>query len=643
MQNAEPVSAPPGPKAPRLDDGRLGYVPLLGVLRRYRRGDFQHDLMAGLVVAIISVPKSMAYAFLAGLPPQAGLYACLLPMLAYTLLGSSRHLVVGPVAVAALMVAAAIGQHAPHFEGGPMAVTTVICIEAGFFLLLLRVTQMGGIVHLLSYPVITGFINAAAVLIILSQLNGFTGIAKEEGGIPIAALWHLITDIGSLNPVTLTLAVLSFGLIWGARRHGDRLGARIWPALAGSAAISRAAPLIVLLFTTLVVTLFDLDLAFGVATTGHVPGGLPEFALPPLDPLMWLQVMPSAAIIAAVVFVESYTIGSSLAAREHTRLDNPQELLALGVANLTAGFSGATPVAGSFSGSSVNYQSGARTPVSSLVCVLVILAVLMVATPLFKNLPQATLAVIVTISVVGLIDLGSVRRHWRFYREDGVTELVTFATVLAFGVESGLIAGVLLSIAFFVRRSSRPQITLVGRIGESESFRAVRRHDAQTREHIAAIRVDENIFFANADNIETRLHRIIGRRPATDQVLLVCSAINIIDVSGVEMLARLNDSLNQQGIKLHLSDVKSSLMEQLRRSRLLDELTGRLFFTTADAMTTLESAAAERETAGDGTGGVETAGGGPAEGGMAGGGTVEGEAAGGGTAEGEAVQTAGDG
>ena len=595
MKEEEQAPARSPPNAPGLDERWLAYVPLLGVLVRYQRGDFQFDLVAGLVVAIISVPKSMAYAFLAGLPPQAGLYACLLPMLAYTVLGSSRHLIVGPVAVAALMVAAAIGQHAPYFEGGHMAVTTVICIEAGLFLLLLRVTQMGGVVHLLSYPVITGFINAAAVLIILSQLNGFTGITREEGVIPIAALWGVVTDIGSLNPATLLLAVGSLALLWGARRYGDRLGARIWPALEGSAVISRAGPLVVLLFATLVVALFDLDLTFGVATAGHIPGGLPELTLPPPDPLMWLQVMPSAAMIAAVVFVESYTIGSSLAVRERIRLDNPQELLALGVANLAAGFSGATPVAGSFSGSSVNYQAGARTPVSSLICVLAILAVLLVATPLFKDLPQATLAAIVMISVVGLIDLGSVHRHWRFYREDGVTELVTFVTVLAFGVESGLIAGVLLSIAFFVRRSSRPQVTLVGRIGESDSFRAVRRHDTETRDHIAAIRVDANFIFANADYIETQLHRIVSGQPATHHVVLVCSAINVIDVSGVEMLVRLNDTLNQQGIRLHLSDVKSSVLEQLQRSRLLGELSGRLFFSTADAMTTLESEAAAGE------------------------------------------------
>ena len=598
MNENETPSTSSEPKAPSPGAGWLGYLPLVGVLLRYRRGDLQYDLMAGLVVAVISVPKSMAYAFLAGLPPQAGLYACLVPMLVYAFFGSSRHLIVGPVAVAALMVAAAIGQLAPDFEGGPMAVTTVICIEAGLFLLLLRVTQMGGVVHLLSYPVITGFINAAAVLIILSQLNGFTGITKDEGAIPIAALWGLITEIGSLNLATLLIAVLSLALIWGARRYGDRFGARLWPALAGSAVISRTAPLLVLLFATLIVALFDLDLTFGVATTGHVPGGLPDFTLPPLDPLMWLQVMPSAAMIAAVIFVESYTIGSSLAVRERRRLDNPQELLALGVANLTAGFSGATPVAGSFSGSSVNHQSGARTPVSSLVCVLAILAVLLVATPLFKDLPQATLAAIVIISVVGLIDLGSVLRHWRVYREDGVTELVTFVTVLAFGVESGLIAGVLLSIAFFLRRSSRGQVTVVGLVGDEHRLSTVGGGDAPsenaegkpqaTGHRIVAIRVDENLFFANTENIESRLLRVVGRWPSTEHVILVCNAINLVDVSGVEMLARLNDGLHQQGIKLHLSEVKSGVEAQLKRSRLLEELTGRLFFTTAQAVTALE-------------------------------------------------------
>lgn len=577
---------PSGQASARAEDWG-GHVPLFGFLRRYQRGDFQQDLIAGLVVAVISVPQAVAYAFLAGLPPQAGLYACLAPTVLYAILGSSRHLVVGPVAVAALMTAAAIGLHAPNHQDNHLGVATVICFEAGLFLLLLRVTQMGGLVHLLSHPVVTGFINAAAILIIVSQLSALTGIPKEAGGIPIAAAWSILAQAPEANFATLTLGLASLALLWLARRYGDRWAGRVWAPLANSRTLARAAPLAVLLLASLVVVLFDLDADFGVAMAGDVPGGLPEFRLPPLDPLLWIEVMPSSAMVAAVAFVESYTIGTSLAAREHSRLDDNQELLALGAANLAAGCTGATPVAGSFSRSSVNYQSGARTPVSSLVCAAVILLVVLFLTPLFAGLPQAVLAAVVILFVVGLIDLKSIVRHWKFYREDGITELITLTTVLAFGVETGLIAGVLLSIGFFVRRSSRPHIALVGRVGGSQSFRAVRRHDVETHDHIAALRIDGNIYFANAHNIETRLHQVIRRRPATDHVVLVCSAVSIIDVSGIEMLMRLNDNLNEQGIKLHLSVVKGRVLARLKDSPLLEKLTGHVYFTTDEAMNKL--------------------------------------------------------
>lgn len=577
------------------DGGWRSHVPLLGVLRSYDRTVFSSDLTAGLIVAVISVPQAVAYAYLAGLPPSAGLYACLVPMVLYTLLGSSRHLVVGPTAVAALMVAAAIGAHAPDYGGDHLGVATVICLEAGLFLLLLRLTQMGGVVHLLSHPVITGFVNAAAILIIASQLSAFTGVAAERDGLPIAALFAVFQNFPSFNAVTLILGLGSLLLLWTAARYGPRLVGWAWPRLAGSPFVAQVGPLLTLLLATLLVAALDLDTSFGVATAGDVPSGLPELTLPPVSPLMWLALMPSSAMIAAVAFVESYTIGTSLANREHTRLDSGQELLALGAANLAAGISGATPVAGSFSRSSLNYRSGARTPVSSLVCAAVILVTLLFLTPLFANLPQATLAAIVIVCVVGLIDLRAISHHWKLYREDGVTGLITMATVLAFGVETGLIAGVLASIAFFVRRSSRPHIALVGRIGESESFRAARRHEVETHDHVTAVRIDENIYFANANHIESKLHRLIARRPGTHQVLVVCSAVNIIDVSGVEMLARLNDNLTQEGIKLHLSDVKWPVMAQLKRSKLPDELTGRIFFTTDEAMNALADQPAEHD------------------------------------------------
>ncbi len=560
------------------------YLPLYGILRRYRRTDFSHDLIAGLVVGVITAPQAIAYAFLAGLPPQAGLYACLAPMVIYAVLGSSKHLVVGPVAVAALMVAATVGEYAPQYSDAYLGITTILSLQAGIMLWLLRLTQMGGVVNLLSHPVITGFINAAAVLIIVSQLPAFSGITDTAATNPFERAWALLTDLDSLNPVTLAIGLASVLLLWGVRIFGVALVRLVIPSLSRDNPIARTGPALVAAFAILVVSVADLDSLHAVATVGVVPSGLPELTIPPFDLELWLELAPASAMIALVAFVESYSVGTSIATRQRTRLNSHQELIALGAANIGAAFTGAYPVAGSISRSSVNYQAGARTPVSSLVCMVVIVLTLLFFTPLFANLPQATLAAIVIVSVTGLIDISSIARHWKIYRQDSITEIVTLLTVLAFGVETGLITGVALSIAFFVRQSSRPHITLVGRIVNTGHFRAVKRYDVETVEHVAAIRIDENIYFANANNVESKLQKIVQRRQQTRHVLLVCSAVNIIDVSGIEMLLRFNDNLQELGVTLHLSDVKAAVMVQLESSQFPVTLSGSVFFTTDQAM-----------------------------------------------------------
>ncbi len=585
--------------------GWIRQLPLVRVLAGYQREDFRHDLVAGLIVAVISVPQAVAYAFLAGLPPEAGLYACLLPMFLYALLGSSRHLIVGPVAVAALMFAATLAEHAPHFEHNYLAISTVVCIEVGVLLLLLRLSGASEVVNLVSHPVINGFINAAAILIIISQLNPFLGIPGTDAGIPLANLLATLQSYAAVNPATLILGVVSLALLLIARSGIPALAARLAPyayshrllrrAFAATRPhhfqlLSRAAPLVTLIVAMLAVSVLGLEEQFAVKTAGDVPSGLPVLALPPIDPLMWLQLMPAAAMIAAVVFVESYTIASAVAGREHRRIETRQELVALGAANLAAGLSGASPVAGSFSRTSVNYESGARTPVSSLICVAVILLTLLLFTPLFAALPHTTLAAIVIVSILGLVNFANIRKHWQQYREDGITEVVTLVTVLAFGVETGLIIGVLLSITLFMRRSSRPHITLVGRIKGTDLFRATKRHeDAETFEHIAAVRIDENIFFANANNVEDRLEQLLLRRPATAHVLLVCSAINVLDVSGIEMLRRLNRRLRTTGILLHLAEVKWPVMSRLTHTHFIEELSGKVFRSASEALDQLAS------------------------------------------------------
>ncbi len=559
------------------------YLPILDVVRSYEREDFNHDLVAGLIVGVITIPQAIAYAFLAGLPPEAGLYACLLPMVIYALLGSSKQMVVGPVAVAALMVAAAVGERAPAGSNEYLGITTVLCVQAGLFLLLLRASNMGGIVNLLSHPVIVGFVNAAALLIIISQLGPLLGIETTTHN-PLSQLGELLEHVEDVNPVTAAIGVTSAALMWLVARHGVTWLRVLRIYLPERHPITRLGPLLVAVLAIAAVWAGNLDTSAGVAVIGTVPGGLPELTLPPWDPALWLDLAPVSAMIAIVAYVESYSIGTTLATRQRTRVNSHQELIALGAANIGAAFTGAYPVAGSFSRSSVNYQSGARTPVASLVCMVVIVLTLLFFTPLFTLLPKAALAAIVIISVVGLMDLASFHNHWKVYRQDTITQIGTLVAVLAFGVETGLITGVVLSVAFFVRRTSRPHIAIVGRVGDSEHFRAAKRYDVETFQHVAAIRVDENLFFANANQVESKLLKIIQRRSSTRHALLVCTAINMIDVSGLEMLYRLNENLDRMGITLHLSEVKGPVMSQLEATDFVLKLTGSVFFTTDQAM-----------------------------------------------------------
>ena len=572
----------------RVKDWR-SFVPIIDVIRDYQRADFHHDLIAGLVVGMITVPQAIAYAFLAGLPPEAGLYACLAPMVIYAILGSSRHMVVGPVAVAALMVAAAVGEFAPAYSDAYLGITTLLCLQAGIVLWLLRLSNMGGVVNLLSHPVIVGFVNAAALLIIISQLGPMLGLATDAALNPVERLMELGRRSADFNPAALLLGLGAGAVMWLVQRYITRLLALVGLELPDDHPVTRLGPLVAVIVAALAVWAGSLNETQNVGVIGTVPGGLPALTLPPLDWELWVALLPTSTMIALVAYVESYSIGTTLATRERTRVNSHQELIALGAANVGAALTGAYPVAGSFTRSSVNYQSGARTQVSSLVCMVVILATLLFFTPAFTLLPHAALAAIVIVSVIGLMDFTSAIHHWKVHRDDSLTQIVTLVAVLVFGVEAGLITGVALSIAFFVRKVSRPHIAIVGRVGDTEAFRAARRYEVETFAHVAAIRVDESLFFANANQVENKLLKIIQRRPGTRHVLLVCNAVNMIDVSGLEMLERINANLLAMGITLHFSEVKAPVMEQLEASDFLSTLRGDIFFTTDQAMRDLST------------------------------------------------------
>ena len=333
---------------------------------------------------------------------------------------------------------------------------------------------------------------------------------------------------------------------------------------------------------------FGLDHRFGVATVGPIDGGLPTLEWPPFDLALWLDVMPASAMIALVAYVQSFSIGTQLAHRKRQRLNPNQELIALGAADFGAAFTGGMPVAGSMSRST----GGGRTALTGVFCALFVLVTVLWLTPYFSALPHAALAAIIIISVSDFIDFSSVYRYWKFYRHDSITHVAALLAVLMFGVERGLLIGILVAVALFVRRSSRPHIAIVGRIGDSAHFRSELRYQVATHPHVMAVRIDENLYFANANLVEdtpaaTRLAQ--RRRSAT--CCWCAASINFIDTSGLEMLERVDRELMRSDVKLHLSEVKGPVMDQLNASNLPRELSGRIFFTTDEAMRELSKLA----------------------------------------------------
>ncbi len=570
------------------------YIPLVPTLRNYQREDFSHDLVAGLVVGVITIPQAVAYAFLAGVPPEAGLYACLVPMLLYSVFGSSRQLVVGPVAIAALMVAATVSEYAPTYSGAYLGITTIICLQVGLLLWGLRLSRMGGLVNLLSHPVITGFINAAAILIIISQLPAFTGADIDNNQQPWLVLADFLHKLNTVDPLVLVFGLVSFSTLL-TFPYIIRLAARLISVkLPLRHPSTRLGPVVVAVIAISVVT--GLQLQEVTDVVGLVPSGLPAITLPPFDADLWLELAPASLMIALVAYIESYSIGTTLAARQQTRVNAHQELIAIGAANIGAAFTGAYPVAGSFSRSSVNYYSGGRTPMSSVICAVVIVFTLLYLTPFFQALPKAVLAAIVMVSVVGLMDLKNGPRYWRLHKEDTITEYATLALVLFMGVEVGLIAGVALSIVFFIRTSSRPNITQVGRLADTEHFRSIKRYDVETLPHVLALRVDENIYFANATQIEDKFLKRVQRRRGTENLLIVCSSVNLIDVTGIQMLHRLNVNLNRAGIAMHLCDLKGTILPGLQKAGLIEAMTGQHFISADRAMRHFEKTPTPAET-----------------------------------------------
>lgn len=562
------------------------WLPATDWLSSYGGRDAVADGVAAVIVTIMLIPQGLAYALLAGLPPQTGLYASMLPLVAYALFGTSRALSVGPMAVISLMTAAAVSQVAPPGSAAYLGAAMVLAFLSGLFLAALGILRLGWIVNLLSRPVISGFVSASGVLIAASQLKHLLGVPMQGGD-----LWQMLHSlIPHLTQVHWPTVILGAGttvfLFW-SRRNLKPLLLRTGLSDFGADILAKSAPVAAVIATTALAAGLHLN-KLGVAVVGKIPQGLPALKLPGGDPSWWHQLLIPALLISLISFISSISVAQALAAKRRERLEANRELVGLGFANLASAISGGFPVTGGFSRSVVNFEAGATTPMSGVFTAGGIALAALYLTPLLYFLPKATLAATIIVAVVPLIEIGEMRRVWQYSRADFAAMAATIVGVLAFGVEAGVITGVATAILLFLWRTSSPHVAIVGQVPGTEHFRNVLRHNVNCSRSVLAVRVDESLYFANARNLEDQIYDDVLLRPTVKHVVLMCSAINQIDASAVDSLESLNRRLRDAGVSLHLSEVKGPVMDRLRHSQLLDHLTGDVFLSQYAAIKALD-------------------------------------------------------
>ena len=569
--------------------GLQRWFPVLQWGRQYNARQFTDDALASVIVMVMLIPQSLAYAMLAGLPPELGLYASVMPLIAYTVFGTSRALSVGPVAVISLLTAAAISRLELDSSGQVIEAAMLLAMMSGLFLVLLGVLRLGFLANFLSHPVIAGFITASGILIALGQVPALLGISGA--GHNLVELLHslglsLLQTIDQPNWPTKAVGLTTLVYLFWSRKKLAPLLQKLGVSARLSVMLSRLSPILAVVGSGLAAWGLDLGNK-GLALVGSVPAGLPALGFPvmslPLIQALWVPAM----MIAVLGFVESVSVAQGLAAKKRERIHPDQELVALGSANIAASVAGGFPVAGGFSRSVVNFDAGAATPAAGFYAAVLIAVATFVLMPLLAWLPRATLAATIIVAVWSLVDFGILKKAWDYSRADFMAVFSTIVVTLAVGVEAGVAAGVLVSLGVHLYKSSRPHVAIVGEVPGTEHFRNVLRHQVITHDHILSLRVDESLYFANTRYLEDMIYKEVSERPALKHVILMCSAVNEIDLSALESLEAINSRLSDLGIRLHLSEIKGPVMDALKRSHFMDELTGRVYLSQHQAVSAI--------------------------------------------------------
>ena len=557
------------------------YFPILSWGRSYSRAALSNDLMAALIVTIMLIPQSLAYALLAGLPAEAGLYASIVPILLYTVFGTSRALAVGPVAVVSLMTAAALSNIVEQGTMGYGVAALSLAGLSGIILLSMGLFRLVFVANFLSHPVIAGFITASGIIIAASQLRHIFGI-DAHGHNLLDLVGSLFTHLSQIDWITALIGVLATGFLFWVRKGLKPLLSRLGVGAGPTGVLVKTGPVFVVVATTLAVWAFGLD-EKGVQIVGTVPQSLPPFTLPSFSPDLLGQLLLPAFLISIIGFVESISVAQTLAAKKRQRIDPDQELIGLGAANIGASLTGGFPVTGGFSRSVVNFDAGAETPAAGAFTAIGLAIAALALTPLIYFLPKATLAATIIVAVLSLVDFSILKRSWSYSKADFAAVLATIVITLGIGVEAGVSAGVGLSLLLHLYKSSKPHIAEVGQVPGTEHFRNILRHEVITAPNVVTLRVDESLYFANARFLEDKVQARVAGDKAIRHVILQCAAINEIDLSALESLEAINERLREMHVCLHLSEVKGPVMDRLKKAHFLSELSGQVFLSQFEA------------------------------------------------------------
>ena len=560
-------------------------LPFLKWAKHYKKTTFLDDSIAAIVISMMLIPQSLAYAMLAGLPPQTGLYASLLPLIAYALLGSSGPLSVGPFAITSIMTATALASlfATNNFNNEQMLISAaMLALFSGLFLLAFGFFRLGFLTNFISFPVVTGFIAASAIIIASSQFGSILGLNIHSDDF-FHTLSQVAQQLDQVNITTLIFSLLLMLFLYFFPKLLRSLILKLTKHELFSDSLSKATPVLAIILSIAAVICFDLQNA-GIKIIGDIPSGLPGLSVPDWQSLElsnkdWKGLLNSALLISIIGFISSLSAAQTFAAKQRQRINPNQEAIALGVANLSASVSSAFPVSASLSRSAVSFNAGAKTPAASALTAISIFLCCLFLTPYLFYLPIVTLAAMILLAVISLFDLKAIKRTYAYSLKDFSALMITLILTLTQGLEWGLITGILVSIGLHLYRSSSPHSAILGLVPNTEHFRNVERHDVITDDKIISLRIDASLYFANTRFLADKVNELVALHPKAKHLVLTCSAINDIDASAIESLLAVNLYLTEAGMSFHLSEVKGPVMDRLQRSLFIDQMSGNIYLS----------------------------------------------------------------